>query len=306
MTEAARSTTGFADAKGTRLYSEIAGAGHPLLLLHGGWVDSRMWDEQFDRLARDYRVIRYDLRGHGRSAIGSEPYSHVDDLDGLLTALGIDTACLLGLSLGGSVATAFAITRPERVDALVMVSTSIRGVPLEDEEQKRAAAPLQAAQRGDRARAIELFIELWVDGLGAPAAPRVRQQARAMLSDYAFPQFSPGFPEERWPATATLDRAGSIRAPTLIVVGANDQRVFHRAAEAIQGRLATARKVVIEDAGEVGQVGGRLREHPPHERIGGEGRQEHGHATRAVAHLGGDDGGGLGRHGLLLVVANRA
>ena len=61
--------TGFFGPEGARLYYEVAGEGEPLLLLHAGVTDSRMWDEQFASFARHYRVIRYDLRGFGRSEV---------------------------------------------------------------------------------------------------------------------------------------------------------------------------------------------------------------------------------------------
>src|SRR4051812_40671751 len=83
-----RRDTGFAQVNGARLYYEAAGAGHPLVLVHAGIADCRMWDEQVDAFAEHHRVIRYDLRGFGRSDMPPGPFAHHDDLRGLLRALG--------------------------------------------------------------------------------------------------------------------------------------------------------------------------------------------------------------------------
>jgi 3-oxoadipate enol-lactonase len=67
--------TGFADVNGTRFYYEIAGSGHPLVLIHGNTLDTRMWDDQFEVFVQQYRVLRYDVRGFGKSAVPTtEPY----------------------------------------------------------------------------------------------------------------------------------------------------------------------------------------------------------------------------------------
>jgi pimeloyl-ACP methyl ester carboxylesterase len=97
--------TGFADVNGTRLYYEVAGSGHPLVLIHGFTLDTRMWEDQCAVFARQYQVLRYDLRGFGKSAVPTDvPYTHPDDLHALMAHLGIEHAYIIGLSLGGAVA----------------------------------------------------------------------------------------------------------------------------------------------------------------------------------------------------------
>ena len=68
-------STGFADVGGARLYYEVKGSGHPLVLLHAGIADCRMWDDQFSTFAERFRTIRFDLRGFGRSDLAIGPYS---------------------------------------------------------------------------------------------------------------------------------------------------------------------------------------------------------------------------------------
>ena len=114
MTETKDLQTGFADVNGTRLYYEVAGTGHPLLLIHGGLVDRRSWDDQFNVFAQHYQVIRFDVRSCGDSApITAEtpPYSLEEDLYSLLKFLGIEKTYVLGLSMGGAIAINFTVAK---------------------------------------------------------------------------------------------------------------------------------------------------------------------------------------------------
>src|SRR5260370_12110997 len=121
-------TTGMAGVNGTHLYYEQAGSGHPLVLIHGFTLNTQMWEDQFGVFARHYRVIRYDMRGSGQSAmVTEEPFTEVDDLRALLDTLGVSRAFILGLSRGGSVTIDFALTYPERTSALILVDPALCG-----------------------------------------------------------------------------------------------------------------------------------------------------------------------------------
>jgi 3-oxoadipate enol-lactonase len=121
---------GIAEVNGTSLYYEIVGSGHPLVLIHGFGLDTRMWDDQFEAFAQHYRVVRYDMRGYGKTAPpADEGYSHTDDLKALLEYLRIDRAHILGQSRGGAVAIDFALAHPEATGALVLVDPVLGGHP---------------------------------------------------------------------------------------------------------------------------------------------------------------------------------
>jgi pimeloyl-ACP methyl ester carboxylesterase len=124
MTEAQRIDTGFAQVSGAPLYYEIAGAGHPLVLIHEGIADSRMYDDQFGAFAQRYRVIRYDVHGFGRSGIPAGPFSGHEALHDLLHVLGVERTYLLGMSMGGGIAIDFTLTYPTMVDALITLKGS--------------------------------------------------------------------------------------------------------------------------------------------------------------------------------------
>ncbi|MCI0575581.1 MAG: alpha/beta fold hydrolase, partial [Chloroflexi bacterium] len=138
----------FAEVNGTRLYYEVAGAGPPLVLIHGYTLDTRMWDDQFEAFAQHYQVIRYDLRGFGRSAMPTgESYTHHEDLKALLDHLGLARAHILGLSLGGGIAVNFALAYPEATQSLILVDTSVLGGFEWPEELGRWFARIHSAAR---------------------------------------------------------------------------------------------------------------------------------------------------------------
>jgi len=89
---------GYAEVGGARFYYEVAGHGDPIVFVHAGIADGRMWDAQFDVFAQRYRVLRYDRRGFGNTAMVAGGFSHHLDLHGLLEFLGIEGAYLVGCS----------------------------------------------------------------------------------------------------------------------------------------------------------------------------------------------------------------
>src|SRR5579875_658948 len=113
MTRSTQPEAGFAQVNGTQLYYEMLGEGHPLVLIHGGYKDRRKWDDQFHAFAKHYRVIRYDVRGFGKSELPPAPYADRQDLSDLLNYLGVEKTYLLGLSLGGIIAIDFTLEHPD-------------------------------------------------------------------------------------------------------------------------------------------------------------------------------------------------
>ena len=119
--------TGIVEVNGTSLYYEIQGNGHPLVLIEGGQLDCRMWDDQFSVLSQNYQVIRYDVRGFGRSGAWADSYQAHEDLRALLDTLAIEKAHFVGLSLGGRISIDFALEYPEMVRSLVLAGPGRSG-----------------------------------------------------------------------------------------------------------------------------------------------------------------------------------
>src|SRR5271166_5735592 len=126
---------GFAPVGGTRLFYEVKGMGPALVLIHGGQMDSRMWDDQFALLAKQFTVIRYDVRGYGGSFQPDQLYSDTDDLAGLLDYLKVKNAHIVGLSLGGRIAIDFALVHPKRVKSLTLAGPGLAGYEAPNSEE---------------------------------------------------------------------------------------------------------------------------------------------------------------------------
>ena len=108
--------SGYVTVDGGRLFYEIAGKGPNIVLLHDGMVHRVIWDEQFQELAKKYRVVRYDRRTFGKSSDPQAPFSHIDDLNQVFIQLKIDKAIIFGMSSGGGLAIDFTLKYPEKVE----------------------------------------------------------------------------------------------------------------------------------------------------------------------------------------------
>ena len=160
-----QSKTGFAPVNGAQLYYEMAGEGTPLILLHAGVADSRMWDEQFDAFAQNYRVIRFDYRGFGQSAMPAGEFCNYADVAGLLDYLNAPQAIVVGISFGGLIAIDFALAYPERVLQLVLAAPSVSGSKPSERIKGFWQAEDDAFERGDLDEAVEVNLRAWVDGI---------------------------------------------------------------------------------------------------------------------------------------------
>lgn len=236
----------FIDVNGTRLYYEMAGTGQALVLIHGFSLDRRIWDDQFERFAQTYHVIRYDLRGFGQSALpNDQPYAHADDLKALLDHLGIGRAHLVGLSLGGWVAANFALAYPEVTHGLVLADAVLLGLGW-SKEYLAATNPIweAAAKEG-----VEAALELWLQTpLMAPAIarPDVEPRLRQIVADYSGWHFVNTDPGQTLPNV--LERLQSIIAPTLVIVGEYDMADFQRIADTLL-QIPKARKTIVAGSG---------------------------------------------------------
>lgn len=251
MAEIAQTQTGFADVNGARLRYEVAGDGHPLVLVHAGIADHRMWDDQFHVFAEHYRVVRYDMRGFGQSQPVPGPFSFSGDLYGLLKHLNIDRAHLIGCSMGGATCMNFTLEHPDMVSALVMVCSAPSGMPYESEGELPPIiqALIAADEAGDLERMNELEVRLWVDGLYRTAEqvnPVVRERVRDM-NKIALQNAAEQGKLEPSPEGPAVGRLSEITVPTLVVVGEVDVPTTHAAAKLMAAHIPNAQQVVIKN-----------------------------------------------------------
>lgn len=244
---------GFAEVNGTRLYYEMAGEGPPLVLVHGLTLDTRMWDDQFAVFAAYHHVIRYDLRGFGRSApTGDMPYAHADDLAALLDHLGIAHSAVLGLSLGGRVAIDFTLAYPARTRALIAVDAALGGHRWSEEWNARWKSLLWTA----RTAGAQAANEGWLDHpLFAPAneQPVVAALLRQMVMDYSGWHWGNRDPQ-RGPDPPATARVREIAAPTLVIVGERDLPDFHVIADILTQGIPNAPKIVLPNVGHMANM----------------------------------------------------
>jgi 3-oxoadipate enol-lactonase len=245
--------SGFVELPGVRLAYEIAGDGHPVVFLHGGLLDGRMWDAQFQFFAQQYQAIRYDMRGAGKSGTLpiAEPYVPYQDLYHFLHALNIPRAALVGLSGGARLAIDLAIAHPELVRKLVAVSPGMSGYVFRDPwTRQRGEAFRQALSAGALADAVEVFLTMWTDGpdrTPEQVDPAARARIRAMVTHtLSQDRPAPNIQELEPPA---LGRLTEIEAPTLIVLGEKDTSDIHTIGQLLHEQVAGSQLVMLPDVG---------------------------------------------------------
>ena len=244
---------GFVELPGVRLYYEISGEGDPIIFLHGGLLDGRMWDNQFQFFAQHYLAIRYDVRGAGKSETvpSTESYAPYQDLYHFLHTLNIQRASLVGLSGGARAAIDFAIAYPELVRKLVLVSPGMSGYVFLDEwTHQRGKALVEALSQQNLANAVEIFLIMWTDGpyrTPEQVDPAVRERIREMVT-HALPlsRFAPNFKELEPPA---VGRLAETHAPTLVILGEKDTSDIHAIGKLLHEQVAGSELVMIPDVG---------------------------------------------------------
>lgn len=219
--------SGLIDVDGGKLYYEVEGAGHPLLLIHGGLGDLRMWDDQVPAFAERYRVIRYDTRGLGRTETDDVEFSNHADAAAVLDHLDADSAFVVGQSRGGMIALDLALDRPDRVDALVSVAGGVGGYEAELPEGVEAP-PWEEMERIWEAKDWETLAELetkvWVDGWGQPP-DRVDAGLRQKVHGWILASMKAEKPEGKMKRLdpPAAERLGNLDIPTLVLIGQADE-----------------------------------------------------------------------------------
>ena len=233
-----------AHVNGIDLYFEDHGSGEPLVLMHGYASTSAMWQGQVAPLTERYRLITWDMRGHGETDSPEEQsqYSEahtVEDMTQLLRHLGVEQAVIGGLSLGGYMSLGFNLAHPEMVKALILCDTG----PGYRNPTAREGWNETAFRRAER------FEERGLDALGASPeieAARRRHRSAAGLARSArgmLAQFD----------ARVIESLDQIAVPTLIIVGENDTP-FLAGTDYMANKIPNARKVVIPDAGHAANI----------------------------------------------------
>jgi 3-oxoadipate enol-lactonase len=227
-----------------RYERELDGEGTPLIMLHAGIANLELWDGVVDELAgRPW--VRYDLRGFGQSSLPPGSYDVYRDLLGVMDALAIPQAVLLGISFGGGVAIDATLAAPDRVAGLVAVCTSAFGSERDPDLARQSEEADTIGEAGDIEGAVELELRIWVDGpQRAPDVldPALRERARE-LDRTAWTAGMGGEGEALEPFAA--GRLGEIGCPTLVIDAELDQPSVHASCRRLADGIPNARLVVI-------------------------------------------------------------
>lgn len=233
-------------ANGIDIHYEFSGNGPWVTLAHSLATDRTVWDALASELGKQFTVLRYDARGHGRSSAPDGAYTFsqlVDDLIGLLDALQIERTHFVGLSMGGMLGQHFALAHPERLDRLALVSTISRIPP---EARALWDERVAVARRDGMQAHVESTLARWFTAPYRTAHPEVMARIGALIAATPMAGFA------GWGAAiCTLDlteRLGAIKAPTLVVVGSEDTGTPPAASQAIAAAIPGARLEIIPQA----------------------------------------------------------
>jgi len=237
------------EINGARIHYRREGAGFPILMLHAGIADSRMWQPQADEFARHFDVIRPDARGFGESELPPRRWSPVEDAIALMDELTLKPAHVMGCSMGGGLAIDLALDHPARVSKLVLVGTAVGGAKFFKKYPEVFAEVMAAREAKDFEAQNEAEARLFLDGPRRPRG-RVGGELRELFLDMNGRTMHNDFdsaPMDQLDPPA-IGRLHEITAPTLVVVGDEDIPPVLDNIDLLMDSIKGARKAVIHDA----------------------------------------------------------
>jgi len=233
------------------MYYEVHGEGEPLLLIAGLSEDLTSWIFQIPEFSKKYRVIVFDNRGVGRTDVPDIPYSTemmADDSAGLLNALGIEKAHILGHSMGSWIAQELALKYPQLIRSLILVSAGTQETHMGKHLIDTWA---RMAREGVNREIYVRELLLWVFTDKFFENTEMVQMAVDTLMTSPYPQPAHGLIRQVGACLEhnTKDRIGNITAPTLVLTGKEDILAPVRMSEELAAGIAGAELAVLEGAG---------------------------------------------------------
>ncbi len=229
------------EVNGARLWYDEAGSGPALLLLHGGLGDSGLWEPVVPLLAERFRVIRTDLRFFGRSTGPNAPWSWPDDVVGVLDALEVERAGLVGLSLGGRIALDAALAARDQLWALALVAPGgLGGHEAQAYSDEQIARYDAAEAEGDLNAMMDVDFEVWAP-LGADET-----MARLWHATPDANPLPPGLEPLPQVGAPARERLGDLTVPTLVVTVTHDPDGVQEIGPLIAAEAPNARHVELE------------------------------------------------------------
>ena len=243
---------------GLNHFYDESGSGDPFVLIHGAFVDTGLWDSQFAYFAKRYRVVRYDLRGHGQTGPSELPTYTIDgfadDLESLILELGLEQPIICGMSLGGMIAQAYAVRATANIRALILADTAVSvSLTLSDKLQRYVLFPKWAMKLTIRLLSARNFtrFSFWLAkvtrsgewfGQDETTAEYVRNQMLRMSDSEYLKIYDAiyGF---------GIQPLEQIRAPTLVLNGEFESKAVFRHAEELLRRVPHVESAIVPGAG---------------------------------------------------------
>ena len=223
------------------------GQGQPVVLIHGVGLNKEMWGGQFVGLANDYRVIAYDMLGHGQSRVPAADTpleGYADQLAELLDHLQIAQATVIGFSMGGLVARAFALNYPQRLAALVVLNSVFNRTP--EQSAGVIARAAQAAELGPDAN-VDAALDRWFSREYKAANPAQVAAIRQVLASNDPQGYHTTYSLFATQDMYRADDLGSIQVPTLIATGELDPGSTPEMARQLAERIPGAQVAILEE-----------------------------------------------------------
>lgn len=235
-----------------KIFYETAGQGAPILFIHAGVADSRQWNNEFLNFSKSYSVIRYDMRGYGKSDPAGGEFSFLSDLTRLIEHLNIhEPLILVGCSMGGGTALEYALKEPDKVRALVLVDSAPSGFQIDLPTPPKFKLVEEAEKSGNLELVSEIETQIWFDG--DRPVDSVDQEMRQLVYEMNLialrndeKSLGRRLPNSETPA---IERLAELKIPVLSIVGENDIPYMHAAVDVMKTKIADFRDVTIENAG---------------------------------------------------------
>lgn len=233
------------------VWFDVHGKGPPVVLLHAGVADSRLWEPQLGSFAQSHTVLRVDLPGFGNSPFETNPVSSRGAVRDAMDVEGIDRAAIVGVSLGGNTALELALESPERVSALVLVGAGLPDHDWSEEVRSFFAAEEEALERGDLDAAVDVNLRMWLAGPRRSLEDIDPAQRKLVgeMQKQAFRQ-QKGHEDVRMLRLEPpeSERLAEVKVPTLVLTGDEDVADFHRIADRLAAEIPGAERAMIADA----------------------------------------------------------
>jgi pimeloyl-ACP methyl ester carboxylesterase len=242
----ATGSEGFVELGDVAMYYKERGVGQPVVLVHAGIADGRMWDPQLERLSARYRVVVPDLRGFGHTPMVPSPFSYTDDLAAFCATLGIESAAFVGASMGGTAVIDLALAEPDLVSCFVSIGGDPSGYEMTDAETIAGwASANEAFKRGDLREAARFESEMWFVGQGRARAS-VDSDLLGLVVEMLLRSYENPDGEEVAPDQPAVENLESIAQDVLLIIGEFDRADMISAAELLAREIPNASLAYID------------------------------------------------------------